>query len=142
MLERENLVPVDKPLQQLQLLAAETLRNKEILADKVEELRSWNYENIDNHEDIRAILSAYERALERAQRAMVDMARLGIQERLVRLSEAQAELIKGVIMAVLDSREMGLSRDLRQTGRTILARELSAVTSARPVIGVNENASA
>jgi len=45
-------------------------------------------------------------------------------------------------MAVLDSREMGLSRDLRQTGRTILARELSAVTSARPVIGVNENASA
>ncbi len=129
MLERENLVPVDNPLQQLQLLAAETLRYKEILADKVEELRSWTYENIDNHEDIRAILSAYERALERAQRAMVDMARLGIQERLVRLSEVQAELIKGVIMAVLDSREMGLSRELRQTGRTILARELAAVTS-------------
>ena len=103
MLERENLVPVDNPLQQLQLLAAEMIRYKDLLADKVEMLRSLTYEDMSGHEDIRAILSAYERAQERAQRAMVDMVRLGIEERLVRLSEAQAELIKGVIMAVLDS---------------------------------------
>ncbi len=140
MLERENVVPVDNPLQQLQLLAAEVLRYKDMLAEKVEELRSWTYTDVSDHEDIRAVLSAYERSLSQAQRTMVDMARLGIEERLVRLSEAQAELLKQVIVAVLDSSEMGLSRELRQTGRIILARELSAVTNARPIIGVAEHA--
>lgn len=141
MLERENLVPVDNPLQQLQLLAAEIVAFKDVLADKVEMLRSWTTEDMSGHEDPRAVLSAYERSLQQAHRVMVDMARLGIDERLVRLSEAQAELMKQVIVAVLDSREIGLSRELRQTGRTILARELAAVTNAGPVIGVNEHAS-
>jgi len=95
MLERENLVPVDNPLQQLQLLAAEMIQYKDLLADRVEMLRSLTYEDMSGRQDIRALLSAYERALQTSQRAMVDMARLGIEERLVRLSEAQAELIKG-----------------------------------------------
>ena len=138
MLERENLVPVDNPLQQLQLLAAEIVACKDVLADKVEKLAFVDQRGQSGARGPQGgLLSAYERALDRSTAVMVDMARLGIDERLVRLSEAQAELMKRVIVAVLDSREMGLSRELRQTGRTILARELAAVTNAGPVIGVS-----
>ena len=141
MLERENLIPVEDPLLQLQLLAAEVVRWKELLGDKVEELESWTFDDAHEHEDVRAVLAAYERSLEHAHRVLVDMARLGIDERLARITEKQAETLIRVIEAVLDSRELGLSRELRQTGRTILARELSAVTNARPSIGVAEHAS-
>jgi hypothetical protein len=34
----------------------------------------------------------------------------------------------------------GVTKELRQTGRTILANELTAVTSAGPVIGTTEHA--
>jgi hypothetical protein len=143
MLERENLVPVDNPLQQLQMLAAEVVAWKDILGTKVEELGAWSHDDVNEHEDVRAIILPFERALDRCNTVLSGLVRLGVEERLVRLSEAQAELIKGVIMAVLDSREMGLSRELRQTGRAILARELVEVTSASrsPVIGVAEHAS-
>lgn len=140
MLNRENLVPVEDPVHQLQMLAAEVVAWKDILGTKVEELGAWSHDDVNEHEDVRAIILVFERALDRCNTVLCGLARLGIEERLVRLSEAQAELIKGVIMAVLDSREMGLSRELRQTGRTILARELAAVSSAGPVIEVNEHA--
>ena len=140
MLERENLVPMDNPVQQLQLLAAEVVKWKELLGDKVEELSGWTRENASEQEDLRAIIAAYERALDRTNAVLSGIIRLNIEERLVKLSEAQAELLKQVVVAVLDSRELGLTSELRRTGRTILARELSAVTSARPVIRVSEHA--
>ena len=119
MLERENLVPIDNPLQQLQLLGAEVLRYKDFLAEKAEELRSITYEDLSGHEDIRATLSAYERSLDRVQRVMSDMVRLGLDERLVRLSEAEAALLIEIVVAVLDSRELALSKEARMTGRSI-----------------------
>jgi hypothetical protein len=114
---------------------------KDILGAKVEHVRAFSYDDINEHEDIRAIILAFERALDRCNAVLSGLVRLRTDERLVRVSEAHAELIKGVIMAVLDSREMGLSREQRQTGRTILARELSAVTNARPIIRVAAHAS-
>jgi hypothetical protein len=58
------------------------------------------------------------------------MARIDLDARLVKLSEAQAALLKRVVEAVLDSREMGLSKVARSLGRTILARELTVVSNA------------
>lgn len=130
MLERENLVPLDNPIAQLQMLAAEVVAFKNILGSKVEELRGWSYDDISDKEDLRAIILAYERALDRTQKTLVEMARLNIEERLARLNEAQANLLKQVVEAVLDSKELGLNKVARQTGRTILARQLTLVTGA------------
>lgn len=63
---QEKAIPGIIATTELQFLAAEVLRFKNLLADKVEELRSWTHNDDSDHEDISAILSAYERALERA----------------------------------------------------------------------------
>ncbi len=67
---------------------------------------------------------------DRTNRVLVSMARLDLDARLVRLSEAQADLLRRVVVAVLDSTEMGLGTEARALGRRILARELTVVTSA------------
>ncbi len=129
-LQRETLTPISDPLNQLQILAAEVIRIKDIFADKVEELTDWHYSNGENTEDVRAVVAGLERGVDRAHRVLLSMARIDLDARLVKLSEAQAALLKRVVEAVLDSREMGLSKVARSLGRTILARELTVVSNA------------
>jgi hypothetical protein len=129
LLNREGLSPVDDPLRQLQLVAAEALALKNLLADRVEELSSWSYDDLSGHEEIRAVLHAYERALDRCDRILTGMVKLDLDIRLVRLSEAQAGLLMQVVEAVLDSRELHLDATTRSTGRRILVRELEGITS-------------
>lgn len=129
MLGREDLVPIADPLHQLQLLAAEVLRIKDIFADKVERLIDWTTEDISEKEEVRAVILAYERALDRCDHVLHGMARLDIDARLARVSEVQAAMLIRVVEAVLDSRELGLDREARILGRTILAQELANVSS-------------
>ena len=130
LLNREGLSPVDDPLRQLQLVAAEALALKNLFADRVEALSDLTYSDQGDHEDVRAVLHAYERALDRCDRVLTGMVKLDLDTRLVRLSEAQAVLLMQVVEAVLDSRELALDATARSTGRAILARELQSVTSA------------
>lgn len=132
LLHRENLVPVDDPLRELQMLAAEVTRIKTILADKVEELSGWSYSDLTQTEQVRAVVMAYERALDRCNTVLSGMVRLGIEERLARVSQAQAAILIRVVEAVLESREMALPQDKRQLGRAIVAREVEAVVAADP----------
>ena len=141
MLGRENLVPLDNPIGQLQMLAAEVVKWQEILGTKVEGLSSWQHQDISGREDVRAIILAYERAMDRTGKILVDMARLGIEERLAKVTEAQAQTLIALIVAVLASEEPGLSKELRAVGRRIVARAVAAVRGAGPVIGVSEYAS-
>jgi len=129
LLGREDLVPIADPLHQLQLLAAEVLRIKDIFADKVERLIDWTTEDISEKEEVRAVILAYERALDRCDHVLHGMARLDIDARLARVSEVQAAMLIRVVEAVLDSRELGLDREARILGRTILAQELANVSS-------------
>lgn len=131
-LERENLVPVTDPLHELQLLAAETIRFREILGDKVEELTNITYSDLTETEQIRAVVMAFERALDRSNIVLSGMVRLGIEERVARVSQAQAAVMIRVVEAVLESREMALPQDKRQLGRAIVAREVEAVVAAGP----------
>ena len=125
MLLREELEPVDDPLSQLQLLAAEILKLKEILADKVEELSAWSYNDANHHEDIRAVLAAYERALDRSTAILTGMARLNIEERVVRIDEARAQIVVKVIERVLTL--AGLNPQAIDV-RSSVAHELALVT--------------
>ena len=59
-LEREELLPVDDPVRQLQLLAAEILRLKDLLGDMVNELPSLTFSDASGREDLRAVLGAFE----------------------------------------------------------------------------------
>lgn len=58
------------------------------------------------------------------------MARLDLDARLVRLREAQADLIERVVEAVLSAKELGLDRARQAAAKGVFARELARDTGA------------
>ena len=122
LLGREDLTPIDNPLLELQKLAAEVVRFKEILGDKVEELGSWTQESIMESEEIRAIIGAYERALDRTMAVLAGIVRLNIEERLAKISAAQTQILVEIVEEVFRAKELGLNRTQQETGKTILAK--------------------
>ncbi|MGH3259650.1 MAG: hypothetical protein ACRDOU_30340 [Streptosporangiaceae bacterium] len=56
------------------------------------------------------------------ERVLVAMARLGLDERLVKISEAQGKLITGVILGAFA--DVGLSHEMQQAVRPAMARRL------------------
>ena len=100
-LDREGVEPVRDPVGALQQLAGEVLRLKDILAERVAELQSWRYESRLGAEQLRAELGLLERAQDRAGRLLLDLAKLGLDERAARLTEQQAALMAASVRAAL-----------------------------------------
>ncbi len=125
-----DVKPIEDPIRELAALGGEILDLKDILAAKVAELRDWTTSDSFDREGIKAVLGAYERALERCQRLLVDMAKLDLDTRLVRLSEAQADMLERVIEVVLALPELGLSKGQRKIAREGVVRELPTLAAA------------
>lgn len=126
-LDREGVEPVTDPVDALARLAAEAVGLKDLLGQRVAELSDdgWVSRTKLGAEQASAWLSAYERAVERTGKLLVDLARLGLDERAVRLSEAQGRMIAQVLSAALDA--CGLSD--RADVRAALADQLRLVAS-------------
>jgi len=60
--------------------------------------------------------------MDRAGKFLADLARLGIDERMAKLNEAQARLVNEVIRGVLA--DLNLSAELREAARPAIARRL------------------
>ena len=127
LLDRIGHEPVTDPVGALSELAGEVVALKDILGEKVVELREWTYSDKPGREDVRAVLGAYERALDRCHRVLEGMTRLDLEARLVRLSEAQADLLERVIEAVITAPELQLSPRFRAMARKVVIRELQAL---------------
>lgn len=131
-LHRETITPMTDPLYQLQMLAAEAVRIKDIFADKVEELEQWDFRNREGTEDVRAVVAGLERGIDRAHRIVLSMARLDLDARLVKISEAQADLIQYVIERMLNAKELGLTKPRKELARGIIAREIVSAVALAP----------
>ena len=129
-LDREGVTPIDNPVAELQALAGRILRWEQILGDMVERLTEWTQTDLTGREDLRAIVAAFERAMTHSQSVLTSMARLNVDERLARISEAQTAILIQVVANTLAAPELGLDADGRRMGREILARELATVTAA------------
>lgn len=101
-LARLDLPPVEDPLSELASVCAQVLGWKDQLAAKVNALSSLRYEGEGSGEQLRAEVALWERALDRCERFLTAMARLNIDERLTKISEARAEAILAVFTAALD----------------------------------------
>lgn len=126
---REGATVVTDPYAELMALAGEVTKVKDVLGDKVDELRAWTHTDVASREDVKAMLSAYERALDRCHRVLVDIARLDLDARMVRLSELQGAMIRSVVDAVIDSKELGLTEDARQLARQLAGHQLRLVVA-------------
>lgn len=108
--------PLTDPLSALLDLGRETVAFKDELRAKVDELDGvWSYwtdrewHNADGIpirteavENLRATLTAYERALDRCGKILADLAKLGIEERMARVKEAQAAVVVAAVRSALD----------------------------------------
>lgn len=98
---RHDLVGVD-PLEALSKLAAEVLVFKDYLRGQVAQMEELIAENqVYGTDEVRALVTLYERALDRSARILSDIARLNIDERLAKLNRARGEVVAGVFKEAL-----------------------------------------
>lgn len=128
-LARLDVAPVGNPLAELQKLAGQVLAFKDAIGRMVNELESIRYET-EFGEQLRAEVALFERAMDRCERVLVAMARLGIDERLAKIEEAKARIVIEAVEVALA--ELGLDRRTQLAARPIIARELRLATEVQP----------
>lgn len=121
-----QIVPVENPLLELQILAGEAKAWKELCADHVARLERLRYGG-QAGEQIRGEILLFERAMDRCGTILAVIARCNIDERLARIQERQVELVADAVSRVLA--EMGLSQEQQREARHGLSRHLRLVAS-------------
>jgi predicted Kef-type K+ transport protein len=127
-LARLDVQPVADPLEQLALLAGQVLAWRDVMADQVNALTSIRYEAIGENgsgEQLRAEVALFERALDRCERVLVNIARLDLGAKMARISEAHMVLMERALAAALAESDMDL--DAADRARHAFARHLRAV---------------
>jgi hypothetical protein len=123
----QDAEPVENPLAALLALAGEIGGFKDFMAGRVAEMRAdaWRYQG-EHAEQLRAELGLYERALDRTARVLVDINKLGLDERLLQVYERQARMFGGLIERVLRAAELSPAQS--EAARLVLVSELQAIT--------------
>lgn len=121
-----GLEPVTNPLEALALHAAEVMALRDYLRDQVSRLETLRYEG-GTGEQVRAELAAYQAALRDTTSVLTGIAKLHIDERLVRITEQQAALVVQAIRTTLAS--LDLSPEQQALANTVVVRELRALSS-------------
>ena len=119
-----TIVPVDNPLAELQILAGEAKAWKQVCHDHMAALTAMRY-GTEGGEAIRGEIVLFERALDRCGKILVDIAKLNIDERLARVSEAQLDLTTRALAAWMA--EAGMDVEQQQEARRGVARHLRLI---------------
>ena len=119
-LARQGVVEVDDPVRALIRIASEAVALYELVHDYLAntEVDHWTRDDGTLSEHVKLL----ERTQAQAQRFLSDWIRLGLEDRLVRLSERQAEAIGRVIDGVLN--ELGVDEETLRRAREELPRQL------------------
>ncbi|MFI5684654.1 hypothetical protein [Streptomyces sp. NPDC051636] len=128
MLAELDVDPVGDPLAGLLKLAGQVLAWQEATASLVNSLESVRYRAANGAEQLRAEVALYERAMDRAANVLSAIARLGIEERLARVTEQQAEAVIGAIEAGLAA--AGVPGERMADARRAVARHLRLVEAS------------
>jgi len=97
---------ITDPVERLQMLAGRAERFMQVIGDRVEQLTSIRYSTDEGGEQLRAEVTIYERALTATGRLLVDLARLGLDERSVRVQEAQVAILAGALSQALSETDL------------------------------------
>lgn len=121
--------PIQDAVAALEKLAGEVVALVGVLRGFVSELEEIRYRGGigAGFEQARAELSFYLTALQRAESVLAAIVKLNLDERRVRIGEAEATLVVAAVTSVL--RALGLDAEQQQRARTMLARELGSVSN-------------
>lgn len=116
---------VGDPLEALLKLAGQVLAWQAATAALVNQLDGIRYRGANGAEQLRAEVALYERAMDRAVAVLSAIARLNIDERLVQVTERQADAMVNAINAALEA--AGVDAEQAERARRAAARHLRSV---------------
>lgn len=120
--ELTEYTPITNPYEELYRLAGQVIKWKDILAEKVAELSYLSYGTEHTGEQIKGEVQLFTQALAEARSILVSISKLDVEERMVRVAEAQAMMIAEVLGRVLDS--LGLEEAIVLRARSGVAERL------------------
>lgn len=99
---------------------------KDEMGEMVNRLDEIRYEDEHGGEQLRSEVALFEWAMDRCERVLVAMARLNIDERIVKITERQASVLNEVLIGALY--DLGLDRHSEEV-RRVMARRLRLVAA-------------
>ncbi|MGH9046763.1 MAG: hypothetical protein ACRDVW_05550 [Acidimicrobiales bacterium] len=120
--------PLGDPIEELLRVGAEVLAYQDVLRERLAELREFSKDDVALIDRERAVVKLYGEALDRSHRVLSDLARLGLDERLVRVREAQALAIVTAVVKVLATPALALEPAKQHLARSLLSAELAPAT--------------
>jgi len=128
-LDAADAPPVTDPVTALQELAGRVKYALDAMGERVNQLTEMRYESLgQSTEQLRAEVAVWERLIGRLHPLLVDMTRLGLEERLTRVTEAQGAAIVEVLRAAAE--ELGMDVADEQV-RTVVSRHLRSVPGGK-----------
>lgn len=123
-----EVVPVDNPLEAYRMFAGRVMAWLALMEELLADVQSPRYRGA-TAEQIRGEIVLYERAMDRANTVLSTYAKLNIDERLARVTQAQADILVAVVKAGLNA--AGVTSDQRELAHAEIARQLRLVKSER-----------
>jgi hypothetical protein len=124
--------PLGDPVEELLRVGAEARAWQKIIRERLSELREFSKDDVALIDRERAIVRLYTDSADRSHRVLVDLAKLGLDERMTRVREIQALRLVDAVGKVLSHPDLGLTPELQRQGRAILAAELLGHGSDSP----------
>jgi hypothetical protein len=138
-LARHGAVPVVNAPWRLREIAGEADAWRAACREQVATLNSWVELDSFGVEQAKAVVRLYTEALDRAARILVDITKLDLDTRLVRIAEVQAAAWGDVLEQVLRSSSLEAAQVdevLRAMGRALRRKELVVASVVEPDQGV------
>lgn len=121
-LDQAEIREVADPIGEFQRMVAEALALKDMLASHVASLDALRFTDARGSEQLRAEVALYERAMDRSARFLETWVKLGMEERLVRVTEVQAAAMGAALDRALTA--AGIDGERRREVVAALASEL------------------
>ena len=113
--------PLGDPIEELLGVGAEAKSWLGVLRELVSELHQLSKDDVALIDRVRAPVQLYGEAMDRAERVLVNLAKLGLDERRVRITEAQALHLLEMVATALSHPDLALTAEMQRKARAILA---------------------
>lgn len=124
-LAREGIAPLENPLDELGMLAAEAKALTKALGQRVNALKDIESFDAKQSPQIRVEMAAYERAMDRTHKMLDSLIGHGYTERQVKVAETEALLVAGVMRRVIQG--LGLTSEQLVLANELMATEFRAL---------------
>ncbi len=101
MLEKRGITPTANPVDVLYELLDEIVAWKDIATERRDEIAEFSYRSDGNTEQLRAEITVWERAVDRAVKAATDIQKLGLAEQRIQINALQAQQVGERVQSAL-----------------------------------------